>query len=334
MSLADDDRPHSKPYPTDRFWTENYCYTGFDPKSGVGVWLHSGRWIIEPDIWREVVILRFPDGTVAAHRGYGNATVSKDGPGGPNLVIRVAEQGRRHTLAFDGAIRRVPALAMAGQLLPDGPVQRLKFDLEFLSDRPVWDMHGVSHRQDFAGTGHVEQMGTIRGALAIGDERYDLDGLGHRDHSRGPRDSAKLASHHWMQGLFDNGIGFGVYHAMLRGHADPAFAKAAVWEGGALYEGSVELPFMIRDGMEAARPFGFRITYEKGTLDIRAADIVQTAFLSFSVPNEEYVGVFPARGHERPNMLLEQSVFYELADGTRGHGPMERSIEGACYQEG
>src|ERR1700761_4130002 len=102
MSLAADDRPQKKPYPTERFWTENYCYTGFDPKSGVGMWLHSGRWILDPDIWREVVILRFPDGTVAAHRGYGNATVSPDGPGGPNLVIRVAEQGRRHILGFDG----------------------------------------------------------------------------------------------------------------------------------------------------------------------------------------------------------------------------------------
>lgn len=333
MSLADDDRPHRKPLPTETWWTENYCYSGFDPRSGVGLWLHTGRWLVDPDIWRELIVIRLPDGTVAAHRAYGNATMSEDGPGGPNFVMRVVEQGRRHALRFEGAIRRVQASVLAGQLLPDGPVQRLKMDLTFESDMAVWDMHSVSHSQDFAGTGHVEQPGRIHGSIELGGQRYVYDGLGHRDHSRGPRDAAKLASHHWMQGRVDNGIGFAVYIARLRGHIDPAFNKAVVWQDGKLFDATPTLAFQIADPMDAGKPFDFALGYEKGILDVRVTDIVQTAFLSFSVPNEEYVGVFPARGHERPNVLLEQSVYYELADGTKGHGPIERSIEGVCYQE-
>jgi len=62
MSLVDDDRPARKPFPSDKNWAENYCFTGSDPKSGIGFWMHSGRWLQDLDIWREVVILRLPDG--------------------------------------------------------------------------------------------------------------------------------------------------------------------------------------------------------------------------------------------------------------------------------
>ena len=58
-----------------------------------------------------------------------------------------------------------------------------------------------------------------------------------------------------------------------------------------------------------------------------------SGFLSFSVPNEEYVGVFPAKGGGQPNVLLEQSAMMRLADGTEGHGMLERSIPGETYQE-
>jgi hypothetical protein len=333
MSLMEDDKPARKPLPDEKFWTENYCFTGFDPSSGIGFWLHTGRWILDPEIWREVVIIRFPDGTVAAHRAYGNALETPDGPGGPNFVIKVLEGKRRFALQFYGAIRRVQAIEMAGALLTDGPIHRMKMDLEFTSDRPIWDMHSVSHSQDFAGTGHIEQLGHARGTIEIGDERHDYNGLAHRDHSRGPRDASKLSTHHWIQGLFENGIGFGIYHAILRGETKPAFAKAVIWDGDTLYDATVELPFLITSGMQAALPFDFSLTYEKGRLDISATQLPTTAFLSFSIPNEEYVGVFPAPSAQSPNMLLEQSAFYKLADGTAGHGMVERSIPGVVFQE-
>ena len=296
-------------------------------------WLHTGRWLQDLDIWREVVIVRLPDGTVVGHRAYGNGLDRADGPGGANFAIRVAEDRRRFTLHFHGAARRVQAIALAGALLEDGPVERLAFDLEFVSDRPIWDMHGVSDKQDFAGTGHVEQLGTIRGSIAVGRDRFDYDGLGHRDHSRGPRDSSRLGRHHWAQGLFDDGIGFAIYHAVLRGETEPAFAKAVVWDGDTLFPATVTLPWMIDNALDATRPFPIRLDYEQGTLDITAARLTSTAFLSFSAPNEEYVGVFPASDGGKPIVLLEQSALYTRADGVAGHGMVERSVPGEAHRE-
>ncbi|MET0657822.1 MAG: hypothetical protein ABW110_06655 [Steroidobacteraceae bacterium] len=333
MSLVDDDRPARKPFPTDKNWAENYCFTGSDPKSGIGFWLHAGRWLQDLDIWREVVILRLPDGTVAAHRAYGNALATTDGPGGPNFAIKVIEDKRRFSLKFYGAIRRVPALAMAGGLLRDGPVQRLDLDLEFESDRAVWDMPSAGHKSDFAGTGHIEQMGCVRGNISLGPDRYRYDGLCQRDHSRGPRDSSRLGRHHWIQALFDNGIGFTIYHGVLRGQSTPAFAQAAVWEGNSLYPATVELPFMISNAIDATRPYPIALAYKNGKLDIKVTEITSTAFLSFSAPNEEYVGVFQVPSGNTPVILLEQSALYELADGTRGFGPMERSVPGEIFHE-
>lgn len=333
MSLIDDDRPHPLPLPTEKYWSENYCFAGFDLRSGIGFWLHSGRWILDPHVWREVVILRFPDGSVAAHRGYGTATESRDGPGGPNLAIRVLEDRRRFSLHFYGAIRRVHAMEMAGALLADGPIERLKMDLEFTSDLPIWDMHGVSDSQDFAGTGHIEQLGDAYGTIEIGGRTLSFEGLAHRDHSRGPRNATMLKTHHWLQGRFDHGIGFAIYHAVLMGQTDPAFAKAAVWDGGELFDATVDLPFMIERSIDATCPYRFSLDYARGRLDIQVTQVPTTAFLCFSVPNEEYVGVFPAPQGVQPLVLLEQSALYALADGTPGYGMMERSVPGQRFQE-
>jgi hypothetical protein len=333
MSLINDDSPHPVPLPDEKWWSENYCFSGFDPQSGIGFWLHTGRWILDPTIWREVVIIRFADGTVAAHRGYGNATLADNGPGGPNFAIRVLEPKRRFGLHFDGAIRRVHTSEMAGQLLQDGPVVRLKFDLEFTSDRPIWDMHGVSDSQDFAGTGHIEQIGHATGPIRIGSETHHYDGLAHRDHSRGPRDASKLKTHHWLQGQFSDGRAFALYHAILWGMETPAFSKAVVWDGDALHQATIDLPFSIESTLDAALPFSFALTYAGKTLAIDVTAIPTTAFLSFSVPNEEYVGVFPSRSGAQPNVLLEQSAMMRLADGTEGHGMLERSIPGETHRE-
>jgi hypothetical protein len=47
---------------------------------------------------------------------------------------------------------------------------------------------------------HVEQSGTVRGTLRVGNETFEIDALGHRDHSWGYRDTSQMLASRWMIG--------------------------------------------------------------------------------------------------------------------------------------
>lgn len=230
MNLIEQETPLAPPFPELPHWSENFCLAGHDPASGIGFWLHLGRWRKDLTLWRETVVINLPDGTVLAHKAYGNALTADDGPGGPCYSIRVVRSGHELRYRFDGAVRRVAAASLRSGLLADGPKDRLSFELKFDSNADIWDLPKVGNRQRFLGTGHVEQIGRVRGTIRAGSDTFAFDGRGNRDHSMGPRDTPSLRSHQWLQGYFENGISFLVYDAMLRGHDTPVFCEAAVYE--------------------------------------------------------------------------------------------------------
>jgi hypothetical protein len=326
MDLLQRETPLTPPYPTLPHWSENFCLSTYDPKAGIGLWLHLGRWRKDLDIWRETVVVTWPDGTVSAYRAYGNARAAEDGPGGPNFAIRVAEPRRRLSYSFLGGVQRVPSATLRDGLLVDGPRHRLAFELTFESDADIWDLHKVGSSQEFLGTGHIEQIGRVQGTVSIGDQTHGYDSKGNRDHSMGPRDTATLGSHQWLQGYFENGISFLVYDAVLRGKENPVFCEAVIYEGGKRYDGKLDYPWRIQDVADAQTDYGFKIGYENGLLDIRTAGIRPPAYLSFTVPNDHYIGVYP--GGTPPLTLLEQPALLTLNGTTAGFGWLERTVPG------
>lgn len=313
-------------------WSENFCLSSFDPGSGVGLWLHMGRWRKDLNYWRETIIVMLPDGTVAAHRGFGNALTRPDGPGGPHFAIRIVEPGKRLDYHFSSGVRRVPAADLSKDLLADGPRERLSFKLSFSSGLPIWDLHKVGGTQDFLGKGHIEQLGRVTGTIEIGDQRIAYDGMANRDHSLGARDSATLRSHQWIQGQFDNRIGFLIYDAVLRGQSAPVFCEAVVYDGERMYEAKLTYPWRINDAAQATQPYAFQLAYERGTLNVEVERIVNTAYLSFTAPNELYIGVFQQPG-KTPLTLLEQSARFKLNGSVTGYGHIERTVPGEILVE-
>jgi hypothetical protein len=317
--------PQRAPFPALPHWSENFCLSTFDPKAGVGLWLHLGRWRKDLTMWRETVVVAWPDGTVTGYRAFGNTRAADDGPGGPGFAIRVLEPGRQLSYSFLGGVQRIPSADMKKGLQVDGPRRRLAFELVFESAADIWDLHDVGSRQDFLGTGHIEQIGRVTGKISIDDERIAYDGRGNRDHSMGPRDTQSLGSHQWLQGYLENGISFLVYDAVLRGSPNPVFSRVAVYEGDRLCAAELEYPWRIQTVADTHKDFGFKIHYASGTLDVRTAGIQNTAYLSFSVPNDHYVGVYPAG--DPPLTLLEQPTRY-TANGVQGFGWLERTVPG------
>ena len=326
MNLIEHERQLLPPFPNIAHWSENFCLASFDPVSGVGMWLHLGRWRKNLELWRETVILNMPDGTVVAHRAYGNALTRVEGPGGANYSIRILEAGRRLSYHFDGAARRVPAAMLRAGVLGGGASENVKFDLIFESNADIWDLHKVGGSQGFLGTGHVEQIGRVRGTIQVGTETFPYDGKGNRDHSMGPRDTTTLKSHQWLQGYFDNGISFLAYDAVLRGHDKPVFCESVVYDGDTLYAGELSYDWRVDTVDDALRNYGFSIQYERGKLDVRTTKIAGTAYLSFTVPNDIYIGVVPAG--TPPLTLLEQTAHLVLNGSVEGYGNLERTVPG------
>jgi hypothetical protein len=326
VNLIEQELPLQAPFPELPHWSENYCLAGHDPKSGIGFWLHLGRWRKDLGQWRETIIINLPDGNVIAHRSYGNALAAERGPGGSNYCIRIVEKGRKLLYHFDGAARRVPSSRLKEGLMVDGPQERLRFELTFTSSADIWDLHKVGRKQDFLGTGHIEQIGRIEGSIEIAGETIAFSGKGNRDHSMGPRDTPTLKSHQWLQGYFDNGVSFLVYDAVLRSQPKPVFCEAAVYEGDKLFDGRLTYEWRIDNAADAAKSYEFSIEYESGKLAIRAERITATAYLSFTVPNDIYIGVYPAG--DPPLTLLEQSTILSLNGSVPGYGNFERTVPG------
>ncbi len=326
MNLIAQEYPLDPPFPAIAHWSENFCLAAHDPVCGVGLWLHLGRWRKDLSVWRETVVVNWPDGTVSAQRGFGNALTIPEGPGGTNFAVRVIEPGRRFAYTYLGGALRVPSAQMRVGLQGDGVRQRLAFALEFESSAEIWDMHKEAATQEFLGTGHIEQPGRVTGTIAIGDETFAFDGMGNRYHSMGPRNTPTLESHQWLQGYFENGIRFMLYDGMLRGATTPVFSSAAVYEGDRFFEASVEYPWRIGTADDACRDFGFRLSYANGSLDITTEAIGAPAFLSFTAPNDIYVGVYPSG--DPPLTLLEQSTRFRLNGSIAGFGRLERTVPG------
>lgn len=331
MDLIEQETPLKPPFPQLPHWSENYCLASFDPASGCGFWLHLGRWRKDLNLWRETVVINMPDGSVVAHRGFGNALARDDGPGGSNYAIRILENRRHLSYHYDGPAYRLDSAGMRKGLITDGPCEKLSFDLAFESNADIWDLHKVGQRQKFLGTGHIEQIGRVHGNIRAGGQSIAYEGKGNRDHSMGPRDTPTLRSHQWLQGYFDNGVSFLIYDAMLRNQDKPVFCEAVVYEGDKLYEGRLTYPWRIDDADDARKNFGFAIGYERGELRIETTRIAGTAYLSFTAPNDIYLGVYP--GGTPPLTLLEQTTHLLLDGKVQGFGNLERTVPGVIGVE-
>jgi hypothetical protein len=316
-------------------WSENFALAGFDPAIGVHLFFHIGRWRKDWALWREVVGIALPDGTVVAHRGIGDARASARGPGGPNFAVEVVEPGRNLRWRFLGGARRVPATALAEGLLPEGPLERLAFELEFVSNLPVWNLAKAGHKTDFMGRGHVEQPGRVTGRISVGDSHFQFDSTLNRDHSRGPRDFAQNARHIWMHGVFENGVIFMAYEAEVVGRDGAAFSECCVYNRGIRYDGRLTLGYRIpfTNNLDAMHePVPMAIDYPGGRFNIVAESFPAISYYQATAPNDLYVGVRQTGGLQN-TFCIEQAVRYRMGDGVAGYGHMERLVPGSIIVE-
>jgi len=120
----------------------------------------------------------------------------------PFKHVRIAYEGRAVYLAKPLDLED-PRAAFTGN--PHKPVS---LALDWYGTSPMYGGEGPAHSEMVFAKGHYEQHGRAVGRLAIDGVEYQVDGLGLRDHSWGPRSWQSPAYYRWLIGQFDTDFGF------------------------------------------------------------------------------------------------------------------------------
>lgn len=190
---ARDEHPHR---PEDAInFNESVYVNGFDPRSRVGGWMRLGNRVNEGHAELSVV-LYLPDGRVAAQFGRPKIA-SNDAFDAGGLSYEVIEPLRSVRMTYEG---EVLLLDDPAQLRDPGPMfktaPRAQAHVEFTTTG-VSPIHGGEptapehERLMYYGPqfsrGHFNQHTAVTGTMTVGEDSWEIDGHGWRDHSWGPR---------------------------------------------------------------------------------------------------------------------------------------------------
>jgi hypothetical protein len=262
--------------PREPHWSENYCFEGYDEGDNIGFWLHLGRWPRNPAIWREQLWVYWPDGTYSIMRGFGAHPVDS-GAGGALLTLACIEPGE-WGIRFEGPTRVTTGVRMAepaASYLSDGPYAAIGIDLRFSANHPAWNFGDVLKNENWSRF-HYEQHGSVRGTMRFEapgkpQKSFQVNCVGYRDHSRGPRELSNFGGNYWIHGQFPNGRAFSLMHVWKNenGRRIPAFSQAVVFEGGTIYPATfTDLP-LISDKYKPSREFRLTLNSELGAMEMK-----------------------------------------------------------------
>ncbi len=308
---AEDERPHAAG-PQEN-WQESVWLQWYDPEVGVGG-LHR--------IGQEV------------NRGTANA-----------LFCLVSDEGTRFRRVLpllplraqdrDGVIAAGDEFSMSYESGRPRLVQRqpeaeidLVFD-DFHELVNLWDLGRDRGQELMSQTAaqHYEVGGRVRGTVRIGERSLQIDGLGYRDHSWGPRDYRAWLSHRWVAGTFG-----------------PALTYSLITMHGARGE-LIRTGYVVRDGKPTVasevdivaylEPDGF--THRGGRAVARLSDGDELRF-DFELVDGMVWGLHGLAGLDticvaRCGELVGQGDFEMTNNATNGRDPITLAI-GATLEDG
>jgi len=298
-------------------FNESMYFNAFDPTTRLGGFFRLGNRANEGS-GEMTICIYLPDGRVAFMFGRPHVTTND---------------------AFDAAGMRFQVITPFEELLVDyeGDVVLLDDPLEMADPRQAFtsnphtscEVHlvyrGASAMfggepdqpterpgEEFA-RGHYEQLVAASGTVRVGDERFDLDGFGLRDHSWGPRYWQAPWYYRWLTANF--GADFGFMGSRVARRDGPGGRGGFVWDGKTL---RACRDFRIRTDWEGEPPYHRSIHAELVTED-------RTWKVEGSV-----LGLIPLRnrrrddsGDELVTRISEGLTRWTLDDGRVGYGLSE-----------
>jgi hypothetical protein len=201
--------------PREKYWTENYCYIGYDFETQVGLYLHIGRWLQDPTIWRECVYVYLPDGTTLNYRSLGKGDCSK-GPQGALVKYECKEPGKLWETTFRGPTNHFTREdILSGGPQPERILEYMQMQVEFKAAGPIIQ-YEISDNSSI-GRWHYEQELNVDAQITFKGRTYVMrGGQGWRDHTRGPRWLGNVLGHINFQGRLPDGRSFAAFQVWER----------------------------------------------------------------------------------------------------------------------
>lgn len=195
-------------------FNESVYTNAFDTAAPVGGWMRLGNRVNEGHAELSVC-LYLPDGRIACQFRRPPIT-SNDRFEAGGLSYEVIEPLHSVSMTYEGDLIIVDdpdALREPQQLFATGP--RLPGRVHWVHEaespihggEPADDSVQTMYGRDFS-LGHFNQHSRARGEIRIGDERWQIDGRGWRDHSWGPRYWQAIYFYRLFLANFPNGDGF------------------------------------------------------------------------------------------------------------------------------
>lgn len=194
-------------------FNESAYYNFVDGDSGFGVLIRMGNRVNEGHA--EVTVLVYlPDGRAAIRFDRVPITANDRFDAG-GLHFDVVQPLRRMRVHFNGTaylLARGTDLENPKQAFASSPQVPLSLELDYDNVIPVHGLgaggSGIEGAEDAIATGHYQGPCAVAGWIQIDGERKQVDGLGFRDHSWGPRRWQGPSWWRWISCMVDEKNGF------------------------------------------------------------------------------------------------------------------------------
>ena len=225
------------PLGPEKNFNESTYYNFFDRARGYGGFLRIGNRANEG--YAEITLcLYLPGGEVMFN--YKRPEIAdNDSFDAGGMRFEVVEPLVRHRTLYEGSavfLEEPGQMAEPGQAFRENPHKRVSLDLVHEAVGPLFGSTGA-HREtvdlerEFA-RAHYEQHMRVSGTLVIDGETTEIDGLGLRDHSWGPRYWQALKYYRWLNCTF--GPDFGLMVSEVCPAEGPRVPSGVVFRGESL----------------------------------------------------------------------------------------------------
>ncbi len=298
-------------------FNESMYFNLYDPIQKVGGWFRCGNRANE-GYAEMTVCLYLPDGRVAFMFKRPEID-SNDAFDAGGIRFEVIEPFKRLDVTYEGKVVILDdPLEMADPktAFTNNPYAECEIRIEY---RGVSDMFGGEPEESHEAPGeefakaHYEQLVGGRGTIRVGEETWDVDGYGLRDHSWGPRYWQAPWYYRWLTANF--GADFGFMGSRIAKRDGAGTRGGFVWQDGQLH---------LCDDFEIATEWVGRDSYHES---IRAT--LRSGEQEWNVTGK-VLSLIPLR-NRRPdpdgNMLVtrisEGMTEWTLEDGRTGYGLSE-----------
>jgi hypothetical protein len=261
-----------EPDPERERWRESYYFQFVDFKHGVGGYHGPGYRPRKGYTGVLHVLWGLDLGTFAAtEKGRYEQHDAVHPVGG--FEWEIVEPLKTWRIRFDGDLNvggtdpAVPVEAVVAAADGTGEKVHVSYELTFERDKPAY-IYDEDPEWDGLFDGHIDEVGSVKGTLRIGDQTYDIDGRGSKDHSWGARDWSRPKGWRWVDMQFEEGPELTTWRVTfdgtkwlqdgaiyLDGEADPitSYAEALTFAPRPRADRPDRWEFDIRSGKHAIR---------------------------------------------------------------------------------